>query len=196
VLLPLAPPRRALAIETKTPLVKLSEEDLLEWASPPNVLCAGGDLYKTFQGTQWAGIANESFYPYTSASGGASACHNGGDPPANRWERQQGWNAGGVFGFSTGANAPTEANMLRALAQQPLSVAINPLHLMSYKGGVYVANASECNADLQHALLLVGWGTDPSTNLTFWRAKNSWGTTCGIAPAVCCQRSFLAVRVC
>ena len=94
------------------------------------MLCAGGDLYRTYQWTQWAGIANESFYPYTAAGGGASACHNGGDPTSNRWERQTAWNAG-LFGFTgTAPNQPTEEHMMAALAKQPLSTGINPRDLM------------------------------------------------------------------
>ena len=147
----------ALAIATQQPVQKLSEEDLIECelvvvdlfavslanpksvtrcASPPNVLCAGGDMYKTYQWMQWAGIVNESWYPYSSAGGSASACHNGADPTTNRWQRQAAWNAGGVFGFSTAPHDATEAHMLQALAKQPISTAINPRKLMSYKGGV------------------------------------------------------------
>jgi len=93
-------------------------------------------MYKTYQWMQWAGIVNESWYPYSSAGGSASACHNGADPTTNRWQRQAAWNAGGVFGFSTAPHDATEAHMLQALAKQPISTAINPRKLMSYKRGV------------------------------------------------------------
>jgi hypothetical protein len=122
----------ALAISTQAPLVKLSEMDVIECATPPNVLCAGGDLYKTYQWMQWAGISNESFYPYTAGGGGASACEQ------KRWGgAQTAWNGAGVFGFTgTKPNQPTEENMLAALAKQPLSSAINPRMIMNYKGGI------------------------------------------------------------
>jgi len=80
----------AYAIATHKPLVKLSEMDVIECASPPNVLCAGGDLYRTYQWMQWAGISNESYYPYTAGGGGASACEQ------KRWEHQTAWNNGGA----------------------------------------------------------------------------------------------------
>merc|ERR1712013_338841 len=53
----------------------------------------------------------------------------------------------------------------------PLSVLMNAAHLQTYKGGVY--EPKYCDpADLDHGVLLVGYGTDSGTD--YWIVKNSW----------------------
>uniref|UniRef100_A0A2A4JB28 Uncharacterized protein n=1 Tax=Heliothis virescens TaxID=7102 RepID=A0A2A4JB28_HELVI len=54
----------------------------------------------------------------------------------------------------------------------PLSIAIKSTAVQVYKGGVIPD--SECNVGQpDHAVLLVGYGTDPS-GVQYWLAKNSW----------------------
>jgi hypothetical protein len=160
----------ALAIATKQPVVKLSEEDLLECATPPNVLCAGGDIYKTFQWTAKDGISTEKSYPYTSANGGASACNNA------RWGRQAAWNAGGVVDIhDVPGKGATEAAMRAALAGQPMSAGVNGAALQHYKGGILTLK--DCAAEVNHAALIVGWGSERGVG--YWTVKNSWGTAWG-----------------
>lgn len=43
--------------------------------------------------------------------------------------------------------------------------------------GVYYE--SECSDQLNHAILVVGYGTDASTGVPYWLVKNSWGTSWG-----------------
>jgi len=56
-----------------------------------------------------------------------------------------------------------------------MSVDANNLHL--YGGGVF----SGCQPDtiVNHAVLGVGYGTDPKSGKDYWRIKNSWATTWG-----------------
>ncbi len=49
---------------------------------------------------------------------------------------------------------------------------------MSYKSGIYTPAGSTTFNDLDHAVLLVGYGTE--NGLDYWLVKNSWGTTWGI----------------
>lgn len=47
-----------------------------------------------------------------------------------------------------------------------------------YKSGVY--DEPKCSkTDLDHGVLLVGFGTDERTDKKYWLVKNSWGTTWG-----------------
>mmetsp|Transcript_90142 Transcript_90142/g.257760 ORF Transcript_90142/g.257760 Transcript_90142/m.257760 type:complete len:147 (+) Transcript_90142:508-948(+) len=60
-------------------------------------------------------------------------------------------------------------------ATGPLSIALNAQRLQFYKSGVY--NPSNCNPDnLDHAVLMVGFGTD---DIPYWTIKNSWGASWG-----------------
>jgi len=45
-----------------------------------------------------------------------------------------------------------------------------------YTSGVY--NLANCPTSPNHAITLVGWGTD-SNGVNYWIAKNSWGTSWG-----------------
>ena len=63
----------------------------------------------------------------------------------------------------------------------PVSIGIDASHSFHfYKSGVY--NEPKCGNsywDLNHAVLVVGYGTDPDTNQDYWLVKNSWAATWG-----------------
>merc|ERR1739845_192019 len=59
----------------------------------------------------------------------------------------------------------------------PVSVALEADHpaFQLYKGGVVTSNF--CGANLDHGVLIVGYGTDGSND--YWKVKNSWGDSWG-----------------
>jgi len=67
--------------------------------------------------------------------------------------------------------------MKSALAGRPLSVLIeaDKSVFQNYKSGIF--NSSACGTNLDHAVILVGWGTSGGTD--YWTVRNSWGTTWG-----------------
>ena len=58
------------------------------------------------------------------------------------------------------------------MARQPVSVGIqsNQYGFKYYKSGVMTGN---CNTALDHAVLVVGYGTEDGVD--YWKIKNSWG---------------------
>lgn len=62
---------------------------------------------------------------------------------------------------------------MAAVAQQPVSVGIqaNEQAFQMYSGGVLT---EPCGSDLDHGVLVVGYGTDPVQG-KYWKIKNSWG---------------------
>lgn len=87
-----------------------------------------------------------------------------------------------VGGFYGGCN---EALMKHELVHHgPMAVAFEVYHdFIHYGGGIYhhtglmdPFNPFELT---NHAVLLVGYGRDPSSGEKFWIVKNSWGTAWG-----------------
>jgi C1A family cysteine protease len=62
------------------------------------------------------------------------------------------------------------------VTKQPVAVAICANSaLQFYRGGV----VDSCCTDLNHGVLLVGYGTDEENGEPFWLVKNSWGSAWG-----------------
>jgi len=71
----------------------------------------------------------------------------------------------------------TENALEAAVAQQPVSVAIeaDKSVFQHYTSGVLTDDA--CGENLDHGVLAVGYGVD--NGVKYWKVKNSWGTTFG-----------------
>jgi len=72
--------------------------------------------------------------------------------------------------YSVSANS--QSALTSAVGGRPISVLVDADDaFQSYRSGI-ISNAS-CGKTLNHAVLLVGYGTN------YWIVKNSWGTTWG-----------------
>jgi C1A family cysteine protease len=71
-----------------------------------------------------------------------------------------------------------EKSVMAAVAKGPLAVGIeaDQMAFQFYRDGVF---SSPCGTDLDHGVVLVGYGTDEETDLPYWKVKNSWGATWG-----------------
>jgi C1A family cysteine protease len=77
-----------------------------------------------------------------------------------------------------------DSKIMRSVKEQGPVVALldaNDLASGGYISGVY--NNPNCTTSLNHAVELIGWGTQPANGSTpainYWIMKNSWGTSWG-----------------
>ncbi|GLT94003.1 hypothetical protein SLE2022_117660 [Rubroshorea leprosula] len=71
--------------------------------------------------------------------------------------------------------ANSETALLKAIANQPISVAIDASGFLSqfYSSGIFTG---DCGTNLDHGITVVGYGVgDGETK--YWLVKNSWGTS-------------------
>lgn len=145
-------------------LLNISEQQLIDCSSNEgNNGCEGGLMQ---QGYQYIidnnGICSEEEYPYTASDGICQDCKN--IVQINKY----------------GEITPNSEKVLkRAVAQQPVSVAIqaNLTSFQLYSRGVY--SDPNCGDQLDHGVLIVGYGHDLFHGMDYWLVKNSWGPKWG-----------------
>eukprot|EP00605_Chrysophyceae_sp_TOSAG23-4_P001627 GSChrysophyteH1.ASY1.ANO1.1787.1 assembled CDS len=132
--------------------------------------CNGGLMDNAFD---WAakngGVCTEADYPYTSGTTKkAGTCD----------QSQCTKNANVAPKSHTDVKKNSDDAMMSALAQQPVSIAIqaDQKDFQLYTSGVFTG---DCGAQLDHGVLAVGYGTQSGTD--FYKVKNSWGETWGDA---------------
>jgi len=151
-------------------LESLAEQQLVDCAGFPNLGCMGGQMAHSLSWSKTHDFCKESAYPYR-ASGGK--CQSSGCAV--------GLASGSVTGVMKlkGLFGPAkEADMLSAVSQQPVSVALEADKdaFQHYSSGV-LTDATGCGSKPDHGVLVVGYGTD--NGVDYWKVKNSWASTWG-----------------
>ncbi len=154
------------AIKTGS-LVKLSEQQIVSCSTighgGPNMGVNGGQIAPTFKWVgKVGGLCTEQAYPYTSGTTKetgtcqTSCAKVGGTAPSD----------------AVNVKANSDADMMNAIATTVVSIAIeaDQASFQLYKSGVFTGN---CGTKLDHAVALVGYGSD------YYILRNSWGTTWG-----------------
>ena len=109
------------------------------------------------------GLTTESSYPYQAADG---TCNT----------KKAAAHAAAITGYED-VPANSEASLLKAVANQPVSVAIDAggFAFQLYSDGVF---KGDCGTDLDHGVTAVGHGT-AGDGTKYWLVKNSWGSSWG-----------------
>jgi len=149
-------------------LYSLSEEDLID-CSTGNSGCGGGLPQNAFKWVQWNGIATESDYPYTRQNACEDeSCDGTCDTSKTGYT---------IVASHTAVTPYSKSALLAAVAQQPVSIALDADRdvFQYYSGGVM--DSTSCGTSPDHAVLVVGYDTSGSS--PYWKIKNSWGSSWG-----------------
>jgi len=81
---------------------------------------------------------------------------------------------------TTGPPTPTQIQTLQSylVHTNPITVSVDAKSFQFYFGGIHSCFPLTQRIDLNHQMLLVGYGQDPAEG-TYWILKNSWGTRWG-----------------
>ncbi|KAJ6769968.1 CYSTEINE PROTEASE FAMILY C1-RELATED [Salix purpurea] len=118
---------------------------------------------------QWVisngGLDTESDYPYTGVDGTCNTAK----------EEKKVVSIDGYEDIDQSDSA-----LLCATVQQPISVGMDgsALDFQLYTGGIYDGDCSDDPNDIDHAVLIVGYGSENGED--YWIVKNSWGTEWGM----------------
>jgi len=133
-------------------LLSLSEEELVQCDRKDHG-CNGGLPDYGFNYINNSGISAEAEYPYTSGGGQTGRCATQRRQPVVK-----------ISGFVDVPHGHEDA-LKAAVSTQPVSVGIeaDKRVFQSYQGGVF--DKSTCGKHLDHAVLVVGYGTDGKQRL-------------------------------
>ncbi|KAL6616797.1 hypothetical protein ACP70R_039067 [Stipagrostis hirtigluma subsp. patula] len=143
-------------------LTALSEQELIDCDTDGNHGCNGGLMDYAFSYIAHnGGLHTEDDYPYLMEEG---SCHR-------RTKRSE-ENVVTISGYED-VPRNNEQALLKALAHQPVSVAIEASgrNFQFYSGGVF---DGPCGTELDHGVAAVGYGT-ASKGHDYIIVKNSWG---------------------
>lgn len=149
-------------------LLAFSEQQYVDCAPFPNKGCGGGSMDFGLRFAKDHDLCLEESYPYEAET---KDCRSTGCTV--------GLPKGTVKGVKDLARIPevvpaSQAAMQSAVAQQPVSIAVDAGKLQSYSSGVI----DDCGTALDHGVLAVGYGSLDGTD--YWKIKNSWGQPWGM----------------
>jgi len=162
----------AWAIKHNT-LYNLSEQELIDCSSENNG-CEGGSMDLAFQYIIENGLCSNISYPYTAEDGQCdTSCKS----------LVQISNYSDIIPNS-------EKMLMRAVQHQPVSVAIqaNKRSFQMYQSGIY--SDPDCGFELDHGVLLIGYGYDKKYDMDYWIVKNSWSESWGENGYIRIQRNI------
>ncbi|XP_016486943.1 senescence-specific cysteine protease SAG39-like isoform X1 [Nicotiana tabacum] len=156
-------------------LISLSEQELVDCDTSWDMGCQGGLMDYAFKYIiKNHGLTTESNYPYEGIDG---TCKTG----------KKSKHAAKITGYKD-VPANSESSLQKAVAHQPVSVAIDASgpDFQFYSSGVFTG---ECGTELDHGVTAIGYGKT-SDGTDYWLVKNSWGTSWGEKGYIRMQRNI------
>lgn len=149
-------------------LLDLSEEFLVDCASGAgyyNMGCNGGNPDSAFKYMINNGQCSEASYPYKAGTTKtAGTCQKCSSSPVH-------------FSSCSDVLSKDQVSLKGAVAKQPVAIAIeaDTRYFQSYSGGIL--DSAECGQNLDHAVEIVGYGTE--NGIDYWNVRNSWSSSWG-----------------
>lgn len=146
-------------------LYNLSQQELVDCSGPyGNSGCSGGLMDNAFKYIINDGLCSNESYPYVGTD---SMCSN---TTCTKVVKMKGYKD---------VESKDEHKLMHVVAKQPVSVAIqaNLQSFQLYKSGIY--SDPMCGDDLDHGVLVIGYGYDSDWDMNYWLVKNSWGSKWG-----------------
>jgi len=165
-----------LTLETNAPLTNLSVQHIT--SCTPNPLqcgrigkggCKGGVEQLAYNYAEFMGIVREEDFPYMSGHGKDIPCDN---------LQKNVLPVAFTRGHETLPHNDYEAIMHHLAFRGPLSISVAANDWKSYAAGVFDGCSYENNMEMNHAVQLVGYGTDEVFG-DYWLIRNSWGEAWG-----------------
>jgi len=151
-------------------LVELSEQNILDCTPNPQHCggsggCEGATAELAFDMVAKHGIASEWTYPYTSYGGKDFKCNPSPVTYAT------------ISSYVT-LPANQQDPLMNAVATiGPIAISVDASSWSFYESGVF-DGCNQTQPDIDHAVQLVGYGTDPKLG-DYWLVRNSWSPNWG-----------------
>lgn len=151
----------------KGELIEYSEQELIDCSTKQgNQGCNKGAVSQAFDYVKDEGLTTANYYPYRAR---VEACQSHRTPRSIK-----------IKGCADVPPDDSDA-LLEALATGPVSVLVNADNdeFKYYDYGIITEDCGEESDELDHSITLVGTGYEAEWRITYWIAKNSWGTSWG-----------------
>ena len=144
--------------------ISFSEQQIID-CDEANYKCLGGNMKRSFNYLKKFGLMKEDDYPYINGDGKCKYDENKA-----------------LVKIKTYSFVPNDEEEMKKVLYKygPLAASINGIMTVFYDQGIYDPFLDGyCPKDINHAVLIVGYGVDKITGKKFWRIKNSMGQDWG-----------------